>query len=360
MIKKYLSGIIFVFIFSSISFAVEVLDIGAGARSIGLGRAYNAVSADGYSIFANPAGIAGISTKEIVSMFGNMSGDMSYSMLGFIMPLKSGALSIGYAGSKTGDIYSTTVEAATGRIASLSTFNWGNEIYLISYGNRHKERVGYGVTIKYFKKGTSQIKGGEGSGMNVDAGIMYDVNPRLRFGLMAKNILLKMGSIKWINGNSEELPLEIKSGFHLKLAEKANVLFDLNMKADHPSEIKFGIEWFVRKSLALRFGAEQLASSSSTKYTNLTVGTGIVLGAITVDYAYYYDSLFNYNSRHFISLAIEMPKPAASGSIRESLDKSKMLKGDKKPIRRIPMSIHIPRSILVPTKEAGSPAQKKN
>ena len=217
---------LFLLIISSCAFAVEVIDIGAGARSIGLGRAYNAVTADGYSLFANPAGLGGIDSLQMVSMYGEISGDVAYTMLGAVVPTKYGVFGIGYAGSKAGDIVVTTVEA-NGRIGPFSTFNYGNDLYLLSYGNRFKDKISYGLTLKSFRKGSSQITGGEGTGMNADAGLTYDVDKRLRLGFMLKNLLAgSMGAIRWGNGYVEPQPVEFKAGLLLKPRENLNFLFD--------------------------------------------------------------------------------------------------------------------------------------
>jgi len=298
-------------------FAAEAIDIGAGARSIGMGRAYNAVTADGYSLFANPAGIAGLNSIQVVSMYGELSGDVAYTQLGAEFPTQYGVFGIGYAGSKAGEIVVSTVDAS-GRIVPFTTFNYGNDLYLFSYGNRYKDRLDYGITLKSFRKGSSQIQGGEGTGMNADAGLTYQIDKRLRLGLSLRNIMMgDMGAIKWGNGYVEALPLELKLGLALQPREDILCLFDVNSKSEYPSDAKAGIEWSINKNFSLRAGAEQLAASDYSRYINYSAGVGINYGSIKFDYAYYYDTILSYNSRHFVSFAVrdigkrpEAAKPA--------------------------------------------------
>ena len=302
---KFCFGIYILFVvISSCVFASDVTDIGSGARAIGLGRAYNAVTADGYSLFANPAGLGGLDSFQIVSMYGEISGDVAYTMLGAVVPTKFGVFGVGYAGSKAGDIVVTTIEA-NGRVGSSTTFNYGNDLYLLSYANRFKDSLSYGLTLKSFRKGSSQVSGGEGTGMNADAGLTYDVNKKLRLGLLVKNLFAgSAGAIRWGNGYVEQLPLEFKTGVLVKPRDNLNFLFDLNTKSGYPTEAKAGLEWMVNSYLSLRVGMEQLSASNFVRYINYSGGVGIVFGNIGLDYAYYYDTVLPYNSRHFVSFKI--------------------------------------------------------
>ncbi|MFA5097395.1 MAG: S-layer homology domain-containing protein [Candidatus Margulisiibacteriota bacterium] len=306
--------------FAQAVFSAEAIDIGAGARSIGMGRAYNAVTADGYSLFANPAGIAGLNSIQVVSMYGELSGDVSYTQLGAEFPTQYGVFGIGYAGSKAGEIVVSTVDA-TGRIVPFTTFNYGNDLYLFSYGNKYKDRLDYGITLKSFRKGSSQIQGGEGTGMNADAGLTYQVDKRFRLGLSLRNIMMgTLGAIKWGNGYVEQLPIELKLGLALQPREDILCLFDVNSKSEYPSDAKAGIEWNINKNFSLRAGAEQLAASDYSRYINYSAGVGVNYGSIKFDYAYYYDTILSYNSRHFISFAVTdigKRQEAAKSALRE-------------------------------------------
>jgi hypothetical protein len=57
----------------------------------------------------------------------------------------------------------------------------------------------------------------------------------------------------------------------------------------------------------LRLGIEQKALSREEKYSSYSLGLGYKYSDIGLDYAYFYDGQLPYNSRHFISLAIDFP-----------------------------------------------------
>ena len=64
----------------------------AGARRVGLGFAYTGVRGDFWSLFMNPAGIAGIQQMEVGAFIERrfLLNEINYGTLGFVTPLKQG------------------------------------------------------------------------------------------------------------------------------------------------------------------------------------------------------------------------------------------------------------------------------
>ena len=297
-------------------YASDVLDSGAGARQIGLGKAFTSVVGDSSSIFVNPAGISGISTLEITSMYGQLSGEIVYNKTGVVIPTKIGVFGIGYASSRAGNIYSTTIEAS-GRVGLSSTFGYEDSVLLMSYGNSldKNNRLRYGVNIKYYTKGSGDIAGGRGTGMNADLGLDYDLNKMVRAGLVVRNIFVgDLGSIKWDNNANEGLPLTAGAGLLMKLRENLTMTLDLNTRENNELEESTGLELAPNNNLAIRFGAERKPAGGGASYVNLSAGVGLkIKDAIKIDYAYYYDSLLPDNSRSFISFSLSFNSAAKTG-----------------------------------------------
>ena len=64
---------------------------GVGARSLGMGEAYVAVSDDINALFSNPAGLAIIQKKELTTMYFKGLTDVQTGFLGYVVPWKKGA-----------------------------------------------------------------------------------------------------------------------------------------------------------------------------------------------------------------------------------------------------------------------------
>src|SRR3989338_3520500 len=84
--------------------AIDLSEIGVGARPLGMGKAYAGKADDASAIFLNPAGLAKNDALNIVSMSGSMHSDVNYIMLGAsdISPL--GKFGLGYVNASVGSI----------------------------------------------------------------------------------------------------------------------------------------------------------------------------------------------------------------------------------------------------------------
>jgi hypothetical protein len=310
---KSISVVLLLMLVAGISTAADVLDIGTGARSIGLGRTNTSVKADAYGIFGNPAGLRGITIGEIVSMYGTTSNDITYTMLGYVMPTNYGKFFAGYANNQTLDFTFTRLDATTGRPVAVSNFDFRNDLLMLGYQNSLSKAVSYGLRMKYFRKGAGNIAGYQASGINADAGVLVEANDRLTLGVTAKNIVPgRAGALNLSNGQTEDQVLGADVGLGFMAYPKLGVYADVSLNRHIPAEGKLGVEWKPLNMLAVRLGGEQKSSGGSSNYINGSAGIGLRLGIFAIDYAYYYDSLLVTNSRHFVSILIKTPNVTAA------------------------------------------------
>ncbi len=305
MIKKLLLILLFAFLPSISAVAdigSDVLDIGAGARAISLGRTYSCLKEDSFGMFGNPASLAGIKRPEIISMYGQMNTDVRYSFAGVAIPTEYGAFGIGFASNKTWDLSFTTLDA-TGRVQPLFDFDYGTDIYTASYQNMFDEKIAYGLRLKYIRTGTAAISGGQGSGLNADAGIVLS-GDNLRVGAVLSNVLPgELGALKWENGTSQTLNPALDIGISYKL-QNIRAYTELPFRSGMPLEPRVGFEANMNKYLDIRAGVELKSRGSGTQYTNYSAGVGVYLGNIRADYAFSYDGLTTANSKHFVSISV--------------------------------------------------------
>ncbi len=307
--------------------AADVLDIGTSARSLGMGRSYVGISDVGECVFANPAGLYGLKKLELVSMYTDLSGDVKYTLVGVASPTRFGKFGFGYASNKIGDIFATTLDATTGRPTTLEPFSYGTDMFLVDYSDKFNKDLTYGLRLKYVKKGGSIAAAGEGTGMNLDLGLLYRINDDANAGLVIENAIAGgPGAIKWNNGVEEEMPFVLNIGGSYKINRyNARVFSDISFRKTRSYELRLGGEWNAWRSLDLRGGLEQMNASPTEKYMNFSLGVGYRFDSFRVDYAYYLDTLLSYNSRHYISFAISLPE----GPGRYSSEPVVVDKGDR-------------------------------
>ena len=287
------------------AYSADIIQIGGGGRLIALGRAYAGMSKDTNGMFINPAGIAKISSAEVGTMYANLSGDVTYTMVNYVWPTTIGTFGIGYLGSGTGDLIKTTIEAS-GRMAGINTFNYGSGAMVLSYGDEMRKDLSWGYNLKYYNKGSAQIEQGQGTGVSLDVGFIYERSERLNIGLSCLNLIST--GIRWNSGVVEAMPYTIRGGIMFRMTRGISILIDSEAEKGKSLLVKGGLEWWIRNNLALRAGIEQTAISGTDKHINYSCGVGLGIGNFKADYAYYYDTRLLYNSTHFVSLGFIMSK----------------------------------------------------
>jgi len=286
--------------------------IGAGARSLGMGKAYVAIGEDGDTIFNNPAGLGEIDSFKFISMSGKILEDASYTMLGWAYPLgNKQAFGIGYVGAQISGI---ELREADGTFTKKS--NFGNNLLFLSYGKKISEQYSLGINLKYFYQDGSETNDGDGVGSNLDVGILQSSLSWISFGLVGQNIL-SSGKVRYAGSQEESLSRLIKVGTKMYLlGEKFNaaefypVEFTLaadatmNLEGLEPVTLHIGAELSPIEILTLRAGMDQDPIPGGVQ-SNLTSGVSLKLAGVGFHYAYHPYTGFAANTAHYLSISFD-------------------------------------------------------
>ena len=300
-------------VISSLSWGGEVVDIGKagmGARVLGMGKAFVGIADDCNSLFANPAGLAKVQKIELVSMKTSLMGDVDYLMAGGSFPMEIGTIAVGYISGGVDGIVLTTL--SNGRPAAGNSISYSDKEILVGYGVEVGSLLGGildgklygGTTLKLLVKEAGSE--GNGSGYGLDLGLLYEPTTAFALGISQRNI----GSqVNWKSGASDEVAGITVLGMKLDLGK---VLLGLDAelaKATAPLLMHGGMEWKAMDYLALRAGLDQLPAPASdgstqkaTASNSLTLGVGLNLFGVQIDYAHhpYYDE--TENTTQFVSV----------------------------------------------------------
>lgn len=307
MKKILIIGIIL--IASTMAMALEdPLEIGIGARPMGMGKAFVAVADDGSAIFMNPAGLADISYWKFFSMYTRLLNDIYYFSTSLSYPFPIGTLAVGYVGSGVDQIIIPTQ-------SGIEFFNYHSNVVLLSIGKKITSQLKLGGNLKLFSKGYLGAVATQGGGWDVDLGVKYSWTDWISLGLSCQNVVpFSMGAkIIWDSGLEESIPLLVKPGVAVKY-KKATFLLDADWAATRknlPTPLHFGVEYKLMPSFYVRGGIDQVisAAEASGLSTNLTLGLSLNLYSFRVDYAYhpYHDETGNVT--HYVSFS-NLPPPA--------------------------------------------------
>ncbi len=235
----------------------EFLTWGAGARSLGMGKAFTGLADDATAIYYNPAGLSFQNPLQISLNHVMLFYDTMFDFVAITYPV-SGIGTFGLAYTRLG---STGFEGRDARWTSLGNFDIVNQAIALSYARDITSWLGVGLNIKLI---TENIFDKNAIGYGADVGLMWVPSEYFSFGLSVINALPP--SLK-LSDTSESFPIIIKSGFALKLfGERAIPVIDIEKEMSKKDlKFRFGLEAYPLQSLALRLGMDE---------TELTFGIG--------------------------------------------------------------------------------------
>ncbi|MBN3033718.1 MAG: S-layer homology domain-containing protein [Candidatus Saganbacteria bacterium] len=288
----------------------DPMTIGVGARPLGMGKAYTAVAEDGDAIFTNPAGLARSASPKLTSMYASLMGDVSYVVVGGVYPYgEKSAIGAGYIGSALDGIPLTDASGA-----SLGSGRWGSNVMFLSYGTYLNELgiikldqdILIGANLKYFSlSGGGGSNEANGTGYDLDLGVLYPVNPYVMVGANLQNALPgSMGKITYASGAEDAIQHTLKVGAKVNLIGDENALTasegrrlygtaDYDYNFSRPSATHFGLEFWPTANLALRGGMDG---------SDPTAGLGLRVSGVEFNYAYHPYSQISENTTHYFSL----------------------------------------------------------
>jgi len=314
--------------------ALDLSEIGVGARPLGMGKAFVGAADDASAIFINPAGLSRNDNLNLVSMAGTMLGDVNYVLLGASDLSPMGKFGFGYINASTGSIPLTMItgSGSTAAVVQYDSTDYSSSLIFFSYGSKLSRflkggagsNVSLGLSLKWFLQGFSgggaEMQDATGAGMDADLGLMWDARPWMTLGLAFQNFLPTSfgGRFEWKKNNiTEGIPMVIRAGGRFKILgpaamrenedQKLDLMLDYenNQQQNRPLALHAGIEYWPMEMVAFRAGIDQKPKATETGTgidNNLTAGVGLRVTGFTFDYAYHQFGELSENTTHFFSI----------------------------------------------------------
>ena len=273
----------------------QFLKLGAGARAISLAEAYTAIAGDAMAVHYNPAGLTGVSGREVTGMYALHIADIKYGFIGYAQEREDlkGGLGVGLLMVQSGKI-----KGYTNGGDSAEDFDASSYALTLAYGRERRKDLSLGAGLKVV---TSRIEDEKADPcFGIDLGAIYKPKDNLQLGLRVQNLLaLKMKFIK----EKESLPLSLNLGAAYLVPElfkdsQLTFLLDLRIPNDNDITTSIGAEYLFRK----RFAARVSYRSDIDEGPGICAGLGLRHQNYTFDYAFVpYGDLDN---AHRLSLSI--------------------------------------------------------
>ena len=257
----------------------EFLNLGVGARALGMSSAYTAADEDVYSAYWNPAGLASLQSSQIAFMHNSLPERISQDYVIFGLPLSKKNKYLAFLlnfGRYDDEFVTVYPELNNNNPYTNNKFDGSDLLIGISYAYKTKEKLQVGLTGKYISQ---DIYDYNAKAMSIDAGLLYKVNEIFNIGFGIYNFGTKMK----FNKKSEDLPLKLKSGISAKMMENLIIINgDVGYIKDEDFELGLGVEVKPLKFISLRAGLNNTNDAGSA----FTLGLGLNFDKLNLDYAY--------------------------------------------------------------------------
>jgi hypothetical protein len=308
--------------------AAAFLEIGVGARAMGMGGAYTAISDGPTAMFYNPAAIVWMDGYQAEFMHNEWFVGTSHDWLGFVSPLPffNSSLGISFTSLNYGEQKVRTAERPEGTGELYDALDFAVSL---TYAAALTENFSLGLTGKYIQQ---QIWNMSGSTAALDLGVFY--KPPVE-GLSLGMSITNFGSEIGLSGrdldttvdpdpdheNVDRVPATLKTDtYPLPILFRAGISYEFQMleftsvllSTDllHPTNttesVNVGIELGFREVVFLRAGYENLFESEAENGLTLGAGVDIYLSnnfGVRADYAYGDWGLLDSVSRFSIGFA---------------------------------------------------------
>jgi hypothetical protein len=230
-----------------------------GARPLGMGGAFVAISDDANCVYYNPAGLAILKTREETFMYAKRLEVLSLNYIGLVQR------NIGFG------FVSMRVDLVEGDEDREETTTMSESVFAVSFAKRFSPSVSIGGSITF---PILDYPAGDDWGVGLDVGALFQVHRRIRVGVLGKNIGVKVRDV-------EVFP-RMTIGGVVNIAENIIVAADLFNKENYEGDevrlgYRIGGEYLWRDVLAFRCGIDD---------GSFTLGVGFIQDKWQLDCAF--------------------------------------------------------------------------
>jgi hypothetical protein len=302
MMRKFflIAGLLFFFSASAhgTKYAGEFLNLGVGARALGMGGAFVGVADDATACFWNPAGLASLTRREFSFMHAETFGSLlDQDFIALALPLKEATTSsalafslqrLGGGGVKITDLEKKGLDISdTNQVILLREESHADYALFFSYSHQLHPRLSGGANFKVIYRDVITT-----SAWGVGADLSFLAQP-YSFLTMGINLMdLTSSFLFYDNGTTETINPTTKLGlalnhqikdFGLILAADADVRYEGRKSAAQ--------YWLGRLSADMHYGAEvsyqgKLAGRAGLDQGEFTAGAGLWIKQFGLDVAF--------------------------------------------------------------------------
>ena len=266
---------------------------GAGARALGMGSAFVGVADDASALYWNPAGLARLENLDLALNHNSWLAGIIQENVELAMP--AGILG-GLAASVDYINYSTLAGYDS---SGASTGDYSADRYGLNLGWGKQLFPGFSVGAG-LKGSTQNVSGNNYSNLAVDLGLVLKPAKGFHIGLTYTDLGNQVSGY----AQPADLNLGASLGFDVNADNHLLIAAAGTWENNGVNTLQVGLEDVIHQFLALRAGYRGVSADTQIQgLTGLSLGLGVKLGRLDLDYAYLpYGDL---GTAHRISLIYE-------------------------------------------------------
>lgn len=241
---------------------IALLELGVGARALGMGGAFVSLGGDADSLMYNPAGLAFMQTSQLSGYISRPFESFNHLAMGYAFPnLGLSILEMNLSSAMETNEFGTP----TGR-----TLNYVSRSAIAGFGYEIIEGAAFGAQVKLYSE---EIGTSTGFGWAVDPALLYRTNS-ISIGAVWRNAINE--NIEYDNNYEETWTDDLVVGGSWKLIidEGTSILLAADASGLTGENIKFqlgGEMWMGQLGLRLGLDRGQLTAGASVLYRNLQI-----------------------------------------------------------------------------------------
>ena len=303
-IKWVIGLIMMVFLTPSVHSAsyLMITDLGSSAEMIRRGN-IEGFSVGSNAIFENPASLHHVNMLSTSVFASQIMKEVNYRNLSVAIDSGVGVFGIGYMDAGVDDIPQTRMNGSV--VEAIGVFSYKNRVIKVGYQNSITEDLHLGVNAVGYM---NEIHTYTGSGYNLDAGILYSFS-ELDVSLFARNLVptkIEYSDTEDPQYKGEEsLPLQVVFGVSYPFGD-IDILGQFKFDGVN-TLMSAGLDYtpgFLFDMLTISGGYKEFSVLDNISST-ITLGVGLNLFGLSIDYAYEKSDHFEYDSNTFASIGFD-------------------------------------------------------
>lgn len=247
----------------------ELLRLGTGARSAGMGEAFTAVSDNAHAVHWNPAGLIQLKNKEMQMMYLHHLTDISIGNIAYAQKLGKNA----GIGVELLQLYTTgTMRDDNGN--EIGEYTNYNGVLTVGYGYKVNDNLSLGLSVKsIYIRYVDQSETASGMDIGGLYSLQATVKP-LQLGIVVKDI-------------GKGIPTRVITGISKEVLDNVTMSVDINMEQAGYTELNLGMEYVTGSRFVLRGGYTKLGGWEGVEgIRGICGGAGLVFDNKSFDYAF--------------------------------------------------------------------------